>query len=128
MTIHSEVGLSTGAYVVTRAGAITIVNGRAVRASPTTFLIEATEYPGSGDQETDEPEGQQVVETRSLNTDTPLFCATPTPPDADTGYGREADLVEIEGDQWVVSSVKHFKIISGHYTVTVERLRPGKAT
>lgn len=122
MSIHSEIGFSTGIYTVTRAGVGEIVDGRFVRAPSTTFTIEATEY-NSGRSEEDQTYGQETKETRSLNTDTELFCASPTAASGgDTGVGREADLVQIDGIQWVVTSVKHFKIISGHYTVTVERL------
>lgn len=129
MTIHSEVGLGTGTYTVTRPGVGSWVLGRFVRPAATTFPIEATEYPGSGTSDEDEEQGQETSETRMLSTDTQLFAPTPTPPSGgDTGVGREADLVTIDGAQWVVTNVKHYKIISGHYVVTVERLYAGDAT
>lgn len=130
MTLHARSGFSTGSYTVTRAAIGEWGDdGKWVRPAPTTFSIEADEQPDSGRTDNDQPQGQETTETRTLYTDTELFTSLPSPPtDGDTGVGREADLVLIEGQMWVVIKVKHFKVISGHYVVTVQRTYTGEAS
>lgn len=130
MTIHTDAGFSTGPYTVIRAGVGTWnAQGKYVRPSPTTFPLDAAEYPSSGLSGKDETYGEETSETRTLFTDTALFPATDSPAvGGQPGVGREADLVIIDGHTWRVTSVKHYKAESGHYVVTVTRLYKGEAT
>jgi hypothetical protein len=129
VTLHTDAGLTTGQYLVTRAGIGDWVDGKFVRPSPTTFTIEAGEHPETGRTDDDQPQGQETAETRTLFTDTELFTSLPSPPSGgDTGVGREADLVTIEGQFWIVTKVQHFKVISGHYQVSVQRTYVGDAS
>jgi len=128
VTIHTDAGFSTGTYVVTRFLVGTWVDGRYVDGATTTVLIDAAEYPAEETQ-TEQTQGTESVEQRTLFTDSPLFGARESPAiSGQPGVGLKADLVEIEGHQWIVRKVSHYKALSGHYTATVEKLNPGEAT
>lgn len=130
MTIHTDTGFSTGPYTVVRAGLGTWnASGKHVRAASTTFQIDAAEYPSSGLSGSQQPSGEETSETRTLFTDTALFPATDSASvSGQPGVGREADLILIDGHTWRVTSVKHYKALSGHYVVTVTRLYTGEAS
>lgn len=128
MTLHTEAGLSTGSYVVTRATGGTWVQGRWQRTAPATLVIEA-DVQASALQDDDQPQGQETSETRTLWTDSALFVSRPTPDVAgQPGEGLEADLIQIDGEPWVVTAVAHHNVVSGHYRATVERLYTRRAT
>lgn len=128
MTIHTDAGFSTGIYTVTRSSPGTWVDGRFVDGPTTTLTIDAAEFPGS-ETSTEHQWGTEGTEQRTLYTDTQLLPARESPPIGDQpGVGIKADLVEIEGHQWIVRTVNHYKALSGHYVATVEKLNPSEAT
>lgn len=128
MTIHTDAGFSTGTYTVTRFGVGQWVDGHYVEGSTTTFPIDAAEYPARESQ-TETTAGVEANEQRTLFTDVALFPARESPAlSGQPGVGVSADLVEIEGHQWIVRKVNHYKALSGHYVATVEKLNPSEAT
>lgn len=128
MSIHTDAGFSTGPYVVTRASVGAWVDGRYVAGPTTTITIDAAEFPADESQ-SERAWGTEATEQRTLYTDSALFPARESPAlGGQPGVGIPADLVEIEGHQWIVRKVNHYKALSGHYMATVEKLNPGEAT
>lgn len=128
MSIHSDVGFNTGTYTCQRAAAGSWVKGRFVRVTPTTFTFDAGIQPESGRDDEDQPEGQTTHETITIYTDTQLFASRPN---GAGGVGVEADVVIVAAGpfagSWVVTTVKYYGVISGHYVATAERLFVGEA-
>lgn len=87
----------TGTYTVTRRGASTVVDGRAVPAVPSTLSIVASVQPATGRDLERLPEGQRSRETRVVFTPTQLLIAT-------QGAGL-SDIVAIDGSKWEVQQV-----------------------
>jgi hypothetical protein len=90
---------STGSYVVTRAAHGTTLRGRVQEGAQTTFSITAGAHPARGSDLLRLPEGRRNNETRVLFTTTQLQIGGI---DADF----EADLVDIDGEDWEVQHVE----------------------
>jgi hypothetical protein len=111
---------NTGTYVVTREGEGDYVLGRWESGAQTTFSIQASVQPMSGNELKDLPEGVRTEETRILWTLTQLRGPEKEP--ADSGAG--ADLVDIDNKRYRVWKVEHHTLLSDHYRVTVVRESP----
>lgn len=104
---------TTGTYTVTRrAGAGTNSNGHYTKPSPTTFSIDASVQPVTGRALKDLPEGMRADDVKILYTGTELHTV-------DTA--GHADTIAIAGENYRVTKVEAFFVISDHYRVTVER-------
>lgn len=111
---------NTGTYVVTREGEGDYVLGRWEPGAETTFSIQASIQPLSGNELQDLPEGVRTEETRILWTTTQL--RGPIKDSLSDGSG--ADRIDIDGDRYRVWKVEYFTILSNHYRVTVVREPP----
>ena len=113
MTLHDDVGYETGLYTVLRTVEGAYVVGHYVRPAGTGFPVSMSIQPITGRALKDLPEGQHAEDLRIAYTSTRLFTREP---------GFEPDIVTINGEDWRVSNVEHFEVISGHYRATLERL------
>lgn len=95
-----------------------LVNGRAVRPSPTVLLMDADIQPVTGRLLRSVPEGVDTEDVRVVFTDFELLVGTK--PDG-LNKGREPDQVMIDGEPWRVIRVAHYNVISGHYQATIQR-------
>lgn len=118
MTFHSDTGYQTGTYPVHRPGETVLVNGRAVRPSPTVLLMDADIQPLSGRLLRSVPEGVNTEDVRVVFTDFELLVGIKSD---GLNKGREPDLVIVDGEPWRVIRVAHHNVISGHYQATIER-------
>lgn len=118
MTFHSDTGYQTGTYQVHRPGETVLVNGRAVRPSPTVLSMDADIQPITGRLLRNVPEGVDTEDVRIVFTDFELLVGTK--PDG-LNKGREPDLVMIDGEPWRVIRTAHYNVISGHYQATIQR-------
>jgi hypothetical protein len=107
-------GFNTGTYSVARPAAGTLDSaGDWVPAAGTTFSIDASVQPLSGRALKDLREGLRSEDVRWVYTNSELRALT---------AGAGPDVITIDGGHYRVSKVEHFRVISGHYRATVERL------
>lgn len=116
MAFGSDVAtaFTTGTYTVTRrAGTGTTTNGHYTKPTTSTLSVDASVQPITGRALKDLPEGMRAEDVKVLYTATELFTV-------DSGHGA-ADVVTIAGEDYRVTKVEPFFVISDHYRVTVER-------
>lgn len=105
---------STGTYTVTRrAGAGTTTNGHYTLPSSSTFSIDASVQPVTGRALKDLPEGMRADDVKLVFTGTELHTVDKS---------GHADEITIASEQYRVTKVEAFFVISDHYRVTVERI------
>lgn len=105
---------NTGSYTVSRRAAGTVnSSGINVKATPTTFPIDASIRPMSGRDLKDVAEGRSADDYRIVHTVTQLFTVQ---------GGQDIDVITIEGDRYRVKQVKHRTIFDDFYRCVVERL------
>ena len=107
--------LQSGSYVVTRPNATTLLNGRRVEPTTTTFDITASVQPASGRSIQGLPEGLRSSESMDVFTATELRQARP---DASV----EGDRISIDGAVFEVVNVKRWNKLGNFYRATVVRL------
>jgi len=113
----------TGTYTVHRQQAGGWSNGKFVRlGAESTFTIEASVQPMTGELLKDLPEGMNSDDSRTLWTTTELRTASLQIGASDVTTGGEPDVIEIENDRWRVTKVEHFAILDNFYRCVVTRL------
>lgn len=109
MLLSSIAGLRTGTYTVTRTAANTLLLGRAVAGSTSTFSIVAVVQPYAGGRKMlPLPEGVRAEETKHIHTATALRT---------TDSAGEADSISIDGTTYRVWAVEGPYTLGGstHY-------------
>lgn len=108
--------LGARTLTVTRTETAPYLDGVAQVGPSSTILIRANVQPGSGRRLESPPEHDRTSETKVLRTITALRTRTPT---------HEPDVVEIDGEDWVVTTSTPFIDFDGvtvcYYEVEVER-------
>lgn len=107
--------LQSGTYVVTRPGTTTMLNGRRVAPSSTTFDITASAQPASGRSIQRLPEGLRSTEAMDVYTTTELRQARPE-------AGVEADRIAIDDGVFEVQTVMRWNKLGNFYKVTATRV------
>lgn len=107
--------LQSGTYTVTRPNPTTLLNGRRVEPTSTTFEITASAQPASGRSIASLPEGLRSSESMDVFTRTELRQARP---DASV----EGDRISIDGAVFEVANVKRWNKLGNFYRATVVRL------
>lgn len=97
---------------VTRRGAGVVTNGIVAEGPSSTLPIVAGVQPASGRDLQRLPEGRRSTATLVLYTVTPLLVGN-------AGAANEADVVTIDGEEWEVQHVEHWRR-SGYYRVIVQ--------
>lgn len=105
---------NTGAYVVSRITPQAPTNGITPPGTVTsTFTIYASVQPLTGRALEDLPLGQRAEDMRWVYTDSLLRTRGPA---------QEPDIIAVDDATYRVNKVEHFKVLSGHYRATVERI------
>lgn len=107
--------LQSGTYVVTRPDATTLLNGRRVEPTTTTFEITASAQPASGRAIAALPEGLRSTEAMEIYTSAELRQARPE-------AGVEADRIAVDGAVFEVVNVKRWNKLGNFYRATITRL------
>lgn len=107
--------LRSGCYIVTRSSPTSMLNGRRVAPSTSTFEIVASAQPASGRDLRRLPEGIRTRETMAVFTRTELFQARPE-------AAQEADRVAIDGASFEVQIVERWAALGNYFRCVVARI------
>lgn len=105
--------LASGTYTVTRPGTPTLLNGRKVAASSTTFSIVGSVSPAPGKTLELLPEGYRGRAGVVVFTATKLQTAE---------GGQDPDLVSIGGQSYQVAALEDWSELGGYYRAVCVRL------